>query len=273
MFIKNPNIENGYQWCAGCSTTKPLELFSKNQRYCKVCKKVKRAANKHVQQAYNEKNREKLREYNKKRWVENKETLRLKNKLWIQAHKEERKSYYEQYKLDNADRQKEYRKQQYRANPEKYKQIYNEYRILNKEKVNKRQREYNQERRKDPSYRAMKNLRNRMQRAIVLQHGRKHTSLTTIVGCSILAARNHIASLFQPGMTWDNYGEWEIDHIKPCDSFDLTLLEQQKLCFHWTNLQPLWWQDNVRKGNKLDWVNPKEREVGALGIEPRITGL
>lgn len=253
MFIKNPNIENGHQWCAGCSTIKLLNLFSKNQRYCKLCKKAKLAANKHVQREYNERNREKMQAYNKKRWEENKETLRIKNKLWIQSHQEERNLYHKQYNLDNEPKRKEYRQNKYKANPEKYKQIYNDYKLLNKEKVNKWYREYTKERRKDPVYRAMKNLRNRMQRAIVLQHGRKHTSLTTIVGSSILDARNHIASLFQPGMTWDNYGEWEIDHIKPCDSFDLTLLEQQKLCFHWTNLQPLWWQDNVRKGNKLNW--------------------
>lgn len=52
-------------------------------------------------------------------------------------------------------------------------------------------------------------------------------------------------------MSWDNYGEWEIDHIIPCDSFDLTKEEEQKRCFHFSNLQPLWWRDNRTKGNKV----------------------
>jgi len=60
---------------------------------------------------------------------------------------------------------------------------------------------------------------------------------------------------FQSGMTWDNWGKtgwdgWEIDHIRPCASFDLSDLEQQKQCFHWTNLQPLWSAENRSKSGK-----------------------
>jgi len=53
-------------------------------------------------------------------------------------------------------------------------------------------------------------------------------------------------------MTWSNYGKgWHIDHIKPCASFDLSNPEQQKICFHYTNLQPLWAIDNIKKGAKF----------------------
>ena len=54
-------------------------------------------------------------------------------------------------------------------------------------------------------------------------------------------------------MTWENHGRygWHIDHIMPCSSFDLTDPEQQKKCFHYTNLQPLWAHENMSKGAKI----------------------
>jgi len=62
-----------------------------------------------------------------------------------------------------------------------------------------------------------------------------------------------------PGMTWDNHGtgkngkgmkEWHIDHIIPCCKFNLSKDEEQRKCFHYSNLQPLWASDNMKKGGK-----------------------
>ncbi len=66
-------------------------------------------------------------------------------------------------------------------------------------------------------------------------------------------AREHLEKQFKEGMTWENHGlyGWHIDHIIPCASFDLTDLEQQKKCFHYTNLQPLWAKENLIKGVKI----------------------
>ena len=73
-----------------------------------------------------------------------------------------------------------------------------------------------------------------------------------LLGCTIEEARSHLESQFSEGMSWENAGEWHIDHIRPCASFDLTYPEQQMMCFHHTNLQPLWAKDNLSKNASFD---------------------
>ena len=60
-------------------------------------------------------------------------------------------------------------------------------------------------------------------------------------------------------MNWDNYGQWHIDHIRPCASFNLLDPIEQKICFHYTNLQPLWAEDNLKKSNKENYYDLKTR--------------
>jgi hypothetical protein len=80
----------------------------------------------------------------------------------------------------------------------------------------------------------------------------KSSRTLELLGCPIEALRAWFSYQFEEGMNWDNYGMhgWHMDHIKPCAAFDLTDLEEQKKCFHWTNLQPLWAKDNLSKGAK-----------------------
>ena len=68
-----------------------------------------------------------------------------------------------------------------------------------------------------------------------------------LLGCSIEHLVRHLESRFTSGMSWDNRGQWHVDHIRPCASFDLADPDQQRECFHWTNLQPLWGRDNRKK--------------------------
>jgi len=79
----------------------------------------------------------------------------------------------------------------------------------------------------------------------------KKSSIANLIGCTIPELKNHISKQFLPGMTWKNMGEWHIDHIIPCAVFDLTDPKQQKQCFHYTNLQPLWAIDNLKKSAKI----------------------
>ena len=78
---------------------------------------------------------------------------------------------------------------------------------------------------------------------------------TTTTESSIEDLRFHLQKNWLPGMSWENYGYygWHIDHIIPCSKFDLSKLEEQKKCFHFTNLQPLWALDNIKKSNKLNY--------------------
>jgi len=80
---------------------------------------------------------------------------------------------------------------------------------------------------------------------------RKSARTLELLGCSIEHLVKHLESKFQPGMSWENQGEWHVDHIRPLASFDLSDPHQQREACHWTNLQPLWASDNIRKGDKL----------------------
>lgn len=102
----------------------------------------------------------------------------------------------------------------------------------------------------DPGFRLRMRLRTRINMAVRAQDGKKAFRTIELLGCSIEHLRLWITFYFRPGMSWSNYGEWQIDHQRPCASFDLTDPTQQKECFHYTNLQPLWAEDNLRKGDK-----------------------
>lgn len=106
-----------------------------------------------------------------------------------------------------------------------------------------------QENKHKPEVRLPRVLRSRFQRAILKSY--KFTSVMNLIGCSIAELRTYLELKFLPGMTWDNYGQWHIDHIKPCASFNLALADEQRECFHFSNLQPLWAIDNIRKSNKF----------------------
>ena len=71
----------------------------------------------------------------------------------------------------------------------------------------------------------------------------------SLVGCSVGFLRSYIEAKFEKGMTWDNYGEWHVDHIRPCASFDLSDKDQVIQCFNWRNLQPMWGSENCSKGS------------------------
>jgi len=101
-----------------------------------------------------------------------------------------------------------------------------------------------------PQIKLAKNLRTRVYLSLKRQGGIKSKKTMDLVGCDINYLRKHLEKQFEPLMSWDSYGKWHVDHIIPVTKFDLTDPEQQKICFHYTNLQPLWGPENIRKSNK-----------------------
>ena len=92
-------------------------------------------------------------------------------------------------------------------------------------------------------------LRIRLHSALRRKNLKKQTSLSTYLGCTVEELKIHLEKQFKPGMSWDNRKEWHIDHIVPLASAkdEETM---NKLC-HYTNLQPLWAEENLSKGARL----------------------
>jgi hypothetical protein len=123
----------------------------------------------------------------------------------------------------------------------------------NRETLNRRLCMYLRERsRSDPAFAMKLRLRSRLV-SVIRRHmsGRSTTGvIRELLGCSLSDLACHLESKFLPGMSWDNRNEWHVDHIKPLCAFDLSDPEQQAAAFHYSNLQPLWALDNMRKGGR-----------------------
>lgn len=111
-------------------------------------------------------------------------------------------------------------------------------------------------RKHDGVFRFERSARFRIWKACKDSGSYKSANTESLVGCSIALLRSHIESQFKRGMSWANYGKWHVDHIIPCSSFDLSNPEQQRQCFHYSNLQPLWARENLSKHHKMP-ANPQ----------------
>lgn len=171
-------------------------------------------------------------------------------KQYYLKHKKDRQKYYKTNK-DDILIQKKLFYIKYRDKLLSQKKLYNKNHRKERTKY-KRDRWY-----KDTNFRLSANMRTRIYAA--LKGKTKSLSTMFLIGCEIDYLLYHIQKQFKPNMSWDNYGrgfgnkgmeEWHIDHIKPCASFDLSKFKEQKKCFHYTNLQPLWAEENRKKINK-----------------------
>lgn len=131
------------------------------------------------------------------------------------------------------------------------KECLTKYRKENRKQISKHYCEYEKKRKQiDPEFKLSKTLRSRLGNAIKRKNAIKLESTFELTGCSINFLKGFLEAKFLEGMSWENHGEWHIDHIKPCCQFNLHNIEEQRKCFHYSNLQPLWKFDNLVKGGK-----------------------
>lgn len=119
--------------------------------------------------------------------------------------------------------------------------------VANRPRVLQNQRQWRQQTHGIPRYFIERRLRARLLKKLKAARVKKNIGTWELVGCSPQHLIEHLEKQFTQGMTWDNHGKWHVDHIVPCARFDLTDTEQQRRCFHFTNLQPLWASDNLKK--------------------------
>jgi hypothetical protein len=237
--------------------------------------------------------------YTKKYQQTHKEEIKIQRRKYRQSHKEEIKKYYENhkeeinrkqriYRKQNKDKAKAYSKQYYLKNKikillkaktkyekqrkiilERHREYYNRnvikirkwannYAKYNREKINKyRQKEY----KNNVFFRISSIARARIIKA--LKNNQKQGYTIDLLGCSIRYLKSYLEKKFTKDMNWENWGigknKWQIDHIIPCCAFDLTKKLEQKKCFNYKNLQPLWAVDNYAK-RKIDKLYIKIRK-------------
>ena len=219
---------------------------------------------------WREKNKEHIEKYNKKYrkkyYEENKEYLRQKSREYHHAHREEilekQKVYRENEEV--KERLKENNKK-WRYGPKREEMLAKkkEWSQSDRGKLSKKlsvarnratrnkwcKNKYDN----DIQYKLTTAIRSRVR--IALNNNQKTGSAIDDLGCSVDELKIYLENQFEEGMTWDNWKHdgWHIDHIKPLSKFDLADPVQFKEAVHYTNLQPLWWNENLKKGNK--WVD------------------
>lgn len=204
--------------CTKCLLPKILDDFPNSKAYKTLGKnaRCKKCINDHAK-AYRESNKEKVKASRKSHYQKNKDKLNQDRKKYTEKHKDKKKEYDLVYREEN------------------------------KEKISEYKKNWTKEKSKDPVQKIKKNMRRRLHH--VLKGNLKADKTFALIGCSAVELKSYLESLFQEGMTWDNYSTfgWHVNHIKPCHAFNLLDSGQQKECFHYSNLRPLWWRDNLTR--------------------------
>jgi hypothetical protein len=260
--------------CSKCNIEKPLDDFYLEKRNksgvsgsCRDCCNLKqkewRKENhgkvKERGRLYTENNKEKVLLKSKKYRTENKEKLLVKSREYREENRKKINDGNKLWKLKNREKilinQKIYREK----NKEKEQEYRRKYRIENIDKINDNRKKtqplinsyLKNKRDSDPVYKITVYMRSRVKSYLTIKNITKKNKTFELVGISPIELKEYLEKKFTQDMSWDNYGfyGWHIDHIIPLSSVK-TEEEIYKLC-HYSNLQPLWAEDNLKKSNKI----------------------
>lgn len=236
--IKNKNSKV----CSKCNKLKPFSDFYKQETgkygYRADCKKCTISKNQkyfkekpELRKKYYQKNKQKLSNYHKRRYL-------LNNS--IQRNYEDFRNILNQSRFCTKCKE-------YKSFDNYYSHSNGKYGICPScKKCNiKSVSEYT---RNNDEYKLRQRLSSRL--CLSLKNNNKNKKLQKLLGISYSSFKNYLERQFEKGMTWDNYGEWEIDHIVPCSMFDHSKEHEIEECWFYTNLQPLWKSENRQKYNK-----------------------
>jgi hypothetical protein len=167
-------------------------------------------------------------------------------KKYMKKYRKEHKEYYKIWEENHKQELKEQRVLKTNIKKEYDRQYY----LNHKKETYENIKKYRQ----NPLHRLIHDYRKRIH--IALKNNYKSSHTLELLGCSIEFLKKHLENQFVENMSWSNYGsgwygkgkeQWHVDHIKSCYTFDLSLPDEQKKCFHYTNLRPLWAVDNLRR--------------------------
>jgi len=220
--------------CSKCGATLPIDCFDRRGGIDAHNKPRRRSWCKPCGKSYRDSRKSKISENRRQHYQNNKERVNTACKI-----------YYEKNKV----KIKKSRTNYYKANRDKCLEKQKKYNARLETKL--RKRETNKQRQKfDIPYKLASNLRRRVLCAI--KSNLKSGSAVRDLGCSVQEFKNYIEQQFKHGMNWGNYGQfgWHLDHIVPLSKFDLTNRKDFLKAAHFTNYQPLWWNENISKGAK-----------------------
>lgn len=191
------------------------------------------------------------------------ENKRAANRAWYHRHSRERLEYNRRYhkehpevkryyELKNKERLRSQRLARYAKNPERYREISRRWKRAHKESKNRTERDYKS---RNPSYKLKCILIAQIHRVLARKELERPNKLISLVGCDVPFFKRYIEQRFQDGMSWGNHGKgvrkWHLDHRIPCSRFNLSDPDQQRIAFHYSNIQPMWSHENQSKYNSL----------------------
>jgi hypothetical protein len=198
------------------------------------------------------------RERERIRYSQNKEAIRNRQQSFRQKnrdsefHKEQRRAHDKEYRKRHASQLSAYARAYYAKHQEFLKGQHARRYLKNRAAIIARHvRNQAKRRLEDECFALVGRVRARVREALSRSGIPRKQSTLTLIGCTAVELKAYIESRFSPGMSWGNRRLWHVDHIIPISKFDLSDPIQQAAAFHYTNLQPLWAADNLRKGDKV----------------------